>query len=285
MERRKPHLEKKTEKVPTAFLRRQKRPGRRHRLFGNVSPEKLKRIKAWIVLIALIGILTGGGYLIFFAKTFTVSEILVNKDGTLIEHPELTAKLGGFRGQKLFFLKTDEAIQNILESYPEIADVELDTDLPDTLVAHLTTYPQAANIVNDYKGGTKKFIINLNGLIIAEDNEDLSLPYIRIATKKPPAIKTHILTKEQVYFMSNASKRFNELFDMEIKEIIYKKIEREAHLKTARDFLVWLDMEKDMETQLGKLKTVIPKLNIYQEELEYIDLRISGVSGEKVIYK
>jgi hypothetical protein len=48
---------------------------------------------------------------------------------------------------------------------------------------------------------------------------------------------------------------------------------------------VWLDMQKPIEEQLKKLKKALVKLDIYTESLEYIDLRISGTNGDKIIYK
>jgi hypothetical protein len=48
---------------------------------------------------------------------------------------------------------------------------------------------------------------------------------------------------------------------------------------------VWLDLTVDIPQQLGKLKRTLPKLDIYHEPLEYIDLRIAGAESEKVIFK
>ena len=44
-------------------------------------------------------------------------------------------------------------------------------------------------------------------------------------------------------------------------------------------------MSMELDTQLNKLKKALPRLNIYEESLDYIDLRISGIDGEKVIFK
>ena len=39
-----------------------------------------------------------------------------------------------------------------------------------------------------------------------------------------------------------------------VKEVEYKKIPREIHLLTERDFYIWLDTEREAEEQLKKLK-------------------------------
>ena len=72
---------------------------------------------------------------------------------------------------------------------------------------------------------------------------------------------------------------------MKIIEIEYQVIPREVHLRTEKYFYIWLDIQKPYETQLKKLKKALVKLNIYDDELAYIDLRITGESGEKIIYK
>jgi hypothetical protein len=61
---------------------------------------------------------------------------------------------------------------------------------------------------------------------------------------------------------------------------------RELHLLTERHFTVWLDLTQDLNIQLTKLKKSLGNtFNIYEMPLDYIDLRISGQNGEKVIYK
>ena len=40
-----------------------------------------------------------------------------------------------------------------------------------------------------------------------------------------------------------------------------------------------------LDEQFDKLKKGLPRLNIYEIDLLYIDLRISGINGEKIIFK
>jgi len=44
-------------------------------------------------------------------------------------------------------------------------------------------------------------------------------------------------------------------------------------------------MQQPSENQLKKLKKSLVKLDIFNEPLEYIDLRIAGGNGDKIIYK
>ena len=74
-------------------------------------------------------------------------------------------------------------------------------------------------------------------------------------------------------------------FNMQILEVHYIRRAREVHLYTERYFFVWIDLTQEVEIQLNKLKKAMTELNIYEAPLLYIDLRISGQNGEKVIYK
>ena len=79
--------------------------------------------------------------------------------------------------------------------------------------------------------------------------------------------------------------KFNELFGMEAFRGEWKKTERELHIMTEKKFEIWFDLTSSINTQLSKLKRALPKLNIYNEPLEYIDLRIAGADSEKVIFR
>ena len=72
---------------------------------------------------------------------------------------------------------------------------------------------------------------------------------------------------------------------MQLIHSIYKPVEREVHLKTEKDFAIWLDLGKTYEQQLDKLKRTLERLDIYNTPLQYIDLRISSQTGEKIIFR
>jgi hypothetical protein len=86
-------------------------------------------------------------------------------------------------------------------------------------------------------------------------------------------------------YIINAINLYQQEFSMKVINAEYYVTEREVHLQTEKNFMVWLDMQKDLNEQLDKLKKVLNKLDIYHTALEYIDLRIDGVDNQKVIYK
>ena len=94
-----------------------------------------------------------------------------------------------------------------------------------------------------------------------------------------------VIDKDKLEYILNAIYDYEELFGMKVLSAEYKPREREVHIKTERNFVVWLDTSITLEKQYDKLKKATADLNIYTENLEYIDLRISSANGDRVIFK
>ena len=99
-------------------------------------------------------------------------------------------------------------------------------------------------------------------------------------------LNEELIDAEVLKTLLKTTEDFEGKFDMQVLEIHYLKQARELHLVTERLFTIWIDLTQDSNLQLTKLKKATGTvLNIYEANLEYIDLRISGQNGEKVIYK
>ncbi len=101
----------------------------------------------------------------------------------------------------------------------------------------------------------------------------------------PDEINEELISQDMLTVLLETAESFEGKFDMEVLEIHYLKRAREMHLYTERYFSVWIDLTQDIDLQLAKLKKALTEIKIYDAPLEYIDLRISGQNGEKVIYK
>ena len=98
-------------------------------------------------------------------------------------------------------------------------------------------------------------------------------------------LNEELVDADMLETLLNATEDFEGKFNMQVLEIRYLKQARELHLLTERYFTIWIDLTEDANLQLAKLKKALSTLNIYEADLDYIDLRISGQNGEKVIYK
>lgn len=173
----------------------------------------------------------------------------------------------------------------VLNIFPQLEQIKISKSFPNRLSLEFSEFPLVANIVNESNVVKKSYIINSVGFAIKENLEDPKLPYIKIKTDEPINPKEAVIEKSKLNYILNAKNYFEDKFGMKILGIQYKPIAREVHLYTDKGFYLWLDIQKPFEDQFKKLKKAIVKLDIYKENLEYIDLRIAGSSGDKIIYK
>jgi hypothetical protein len=238
----------------------------------------------------LIGIAGGLAFFIIFnlfvSDKLNIKEVAVFEDQQPLPEHELNRVLSEFKDRNLLLLNTD-TIENFLSNkYPYYASLILHKNLPGTLVLNLETHPTVANLIVETPDETVNMTLNTAGQAQAQEAEfaNEELPTIVIERDQTLSQGTHIITQDQLAFILEAMQNFEDKFGMVVEHAKYLEISREAHLWTERNFYVWLDIYSDLDEQLNKLKKSLPRLNIYEEPLRYIDLRISGINGEKIIF-
>lgn len=251
----------------------------------------VKKGKRILALILSTGIVIFAIYAIFFSDYFLVTDFEVEEEGTLIEsNDKINEILRHKLGENLFLINEKDLSEEIRQYHQEIQTIRIKKIFPDKLRVEYEKYPTAANIINLTEGIQKKFLVDSQGFLIEENTENPNLPYIRIETPEQLTVRTTFLgdpkrSEIRLTYMINAINLFEEKFGMKVLHAEFLKKEREVHLYTEKLFYVFIDMEKDLNTQINKLKKALSKLDIYNEPLLYIDLRISGTDTEKVIFK
>lgn len=245
---------------------------------------KFKKIIILTLLIIGIGITI---HVIFFSSYFLINDIQISDENIENEKTgeKIKEKIKDVIGKNLIFLNKNNIETKILETYPEIEDIEIEKDYPSTIIIKFTEYPLVANIINESASIKKTCVVNSIGYVVKENMENKNLPYIRIKSDDPINPDTAAIESGKLKYILDAITYFEEKFGMRVIETDYKKIPRELHLLTERNFYIWLDMQKSAQEQLKKLKKALVKLDIFKENLEYIDLRIAGGNGDKIIYK
>ena len=253
------------------------------------SPSELKKI---LILIFSAILFCSFIYIVFFSGVFVIKnyeivddEISITNDLKINSIIEST-----LIGKNTFFFQTTEFYAETSKQLHEISKITFNTILPDKIKITIKKFQPVANLINlvttpDGFRIQKKYQINENGLITNENEENHDLPYIIYRSKEIIQIKSTPIPLEKIKFILSSINIFEEKFGIKVLEAEYFKTEREVHLKTEKNFYIWLDIEKDVLTQLNKLKKALSKLDIYKTPLLYIDLRISGTDAEKVIYK
>lgn len=249
---------------------------------------KGKRIMALILGVGIVFFLI---YALFFSEYFLITDYEIEEEGTLIEdNNKINTIIRRKLGENLILVNEKNLMDEIRNEHREIETINIKKIFPGKIRVEYKKYPVAANIVNITEGVQKKFLADSRGFLTEENTENPNLPYIRIVTSEQLTIRTTFLedpkrAEKRLNYMINAVNLFEEKFAMRVLHAEYLSKEREVHLYTEKLFYVLIDMEKDLNIQINKLKKTLGKLDIYNTPLLYIDLRISGTDTEKVIFK
>jgi len=258
---------------------------RNQKSIRNINTEKLSKLKnRGIFLIVSIGIIAAC-YFLFFSNQFLITNISVVKDDLEDGTNPVQHYFNSLKNKNIIFANTNEVKVKILEDHPEIDQLEIKKRLPKTLQVVYTEFPIVANVIQNAEAGQKKYLINSRGRVAKTDIENPNLPYIKFNSEEDFKNKTEILNEEKLNYILNSIKYFEEKFGMKVFDAFYIQDAREIHLRTEKYFSIWLDTTQSYEEQFVKLKKALVKLDIHNDPLDYIDLRIAGNSGEKIIYK
>ncbi len=246
-----------------------------------------KRLKITMLFIIICGILLGSFYIIFFSSFLVITKVNIEKNGNAVALSSLSQFLEKLKGKNILFISTSTLERNIEQTFKnEVLLTEIKKSYPNRVTIKIEEYPAVLNlkIISDSK--TQIFVLNQIGYAILENSEQKNLPTLILKTQKPVESKTSLLIdNEKLKIIAEAFQKFAQIFGMKIVEGEWRKTERELHLKTEKNFSIWLDLTQNVENQLLKLRRALVKLDIYNTPLEYIDLRIAGGENEKVIYK
>lgn len=267
---------------PTKISERHRRQDfRRKSFFG-----KLKRSTLFILIVSTIFYIT---YTLFLSSALTIHQIKVIENDISVSSHAIGKLLKDFEGSNLLLFNGNEIEPYLHKQYPEYETLKITKSLPDTLTIILKTYPVVAKlIVNPDKENEQQFLLTRAGQI-AEYNEEIlseqELREIKMESEQSLQLGANVMDQNKLAFILEAIQGFEDRFGMIVKSAEYHDTARETHLLTERNFYVWLDMTTDLDEQFNKLKKSLPRLDIYNMNLQYIDLRISGANGEKIIFK
>lgn len=275
---------KSSAKLPTAMP---KHHSRRIRFWDRLRSPAYSLFRKISVLCIAAGILTGMFYVIFFSSFFTVTRVILEKNGGAVSAAELAPFLDSLKDKNLLFLNAGSLADRLEQSFQnEILFAEIHKSYPHKAVVKINEYPAVLNLKIINPGADEKsFILNQIGYAIFENNDQKDLPALVLRTNEAYKGGSIIIPEKKLAPIVEAFTKFQDFFGMKILSGEWMKTERELHLKTEKEFEVWLDLTAGIDRQLSKLKRALARLDIYNTSLRYIDLRISGGDSEKVIFK
>ncbi len=286
-------------------------------LISNLSLPSLTSVKRVLLAMIAIGIVGAVSYFVWFSGYFKITKIYVQYEEFQNENSDILNYFDTLKGKNYLFTDPAEKKTDIQKAHPEISNIIIQKIFPDTIKISFTEFPITANVESIVNGkSVEKVLINSVGMVIYHDTENPNLPYIKMITtaeiddtmtlpsvevpgenSTPPAPivpptptqpaekPLPVISQEYLTYMLSATKSFEERFGMKITELQLLPQARELHFKTEKNFEIWLDIQIPFEKQFLKLKKAMTTLDIYKTPLFYIDLRVSGANGEKVIFK
>jgi hypothetical protein len=249
------------------------------------------RFKTVVSIILSLGIIIYGTYAVFFSDFFLIDNYVIEEKGTIMEdYQKMRSILTQIMGKNIVLLNENDLITEIKNFHPEMAKIRVVKLFPKTVKIEYEKYPTVANLVNIVDGIQKRFLLDSQGFILEENTEQLNLPYIYFKTKTPLFVRQNFLegpqkSMERLKYILDSIYLFEEKFSIKVLYAEFLPVEREIHLRTEKYFDVLIDMQKNLNRQIEKLQRAHPILDMYNMNLTYIDLRISGTDTEKVIFK
>jgi cell division septal protein FtsQ len=236
--------------------------------------KKIYYIIGWCFLFISIVFIVFGPY-------FRVKNINILKKDNLTNINIAYKAIDSVRWKSIFSIKEKDIFDKLRIYQHNIKDIDISTRIPNNLKITLESYKGLFNtVIND-----KSYIITENGVLIP-NKPDTALQNLQVFNSHKDEINKFIDYKEifNPQYINNIATLTNKLkeniIDLNIKELSYYVTEREVHINTTNNLLLF-SLDEDIYDQVEK--TVIFHKQYHSLEkygIYYSDLRIPN----KVFY-
>ncbi|MFH0834612.1 MAG: FtsQ-type POTRA domain-containing protein [Patescibacteria group bacterium] len=263
------------------------------RIFGRRRREHLDArvfrattsVRSWMTLrqkiYLVLGVIAVGALVGFvaFSGFFNIQKVSIARSSLdlPLDAIELSIRELAF-GKNIFTVDKNLLADAVKAVQPDISRVEISKKYPREIVVDVFKFPIVAQI----KTNSESLYVNENGFRVVGDSPDRDALTIVLGENVDLSDpEKRVISPEHLEFIREADFYFESLIDMKIVSTKYFPIAREVHLKTEKNFDVWLDFTSDYKSQIDKLVQAADVLKLNEQKLEYIDLRIRN----KIFYK
>ncbi|MCF7846037.1 MAG: FtsQ-type POTRA domain-containing protein [Candidatus Peribacteraceae bacterium] len=234
--------------------------------------QKIYLVLAVIAVGALIGFVRFSGF-------FAVTKVSIARSSLdlPLEAIELSIRELAF-GKNIFSVNADLLAEAVKVVQPDIARVEIHKKYPREISVEVFKFPIEAVL----RTNSESIFLNENGYRVIGDLPDRDTLQLVVGEDfdlSDPS--TRVIDPDHLEFIREAVFYFESLTNLKILNTKYFPISREAHLKTEKNFDIWLDFASDYKSQIDKLIAAADVLKIGEQKYEYVDLRVRG----KIFYK
>jgi len=257
------------------------------------KPYRVKRKKSifrnrflWPGILIFIFI-TSSLYFLFFSEIFQVEKIIVTGekkvskiDLKLLVEEKLEKETFFLKTRSIFLVNLNEIKENILNSFPQIAEIEIGRGFPDAL--NIVVVERFGLTV--WCQGGQCFLLDNEGVIFEEifDTDPEAFQIKNLAQVPELKLGDKVIEKEKL----------NQILDIESKLRNNLKIpvtavaivsEGRLNVETSEGWEIYFNPQGDIEWQLTKLKAVLEEeiLPENRKNLEYIELRFGNFANPK----
>lgn len=226
-------------------------------------------------------------YFLFFSQTFQIEKIIVTgeekvakEDLKLLVEKKLESKILFFKTKSIFLVNLNEIKKDILNNFPQVAEVEIGRGLPDTLNiivverSGLTVWCQAEQC----------FLVDNEGVIFEEifDVDPKAFQIKNLAQVPELKLGDKVIEKEKLNQILDIESKLRDNLKISLTTVTIISDER-LNAKTAEGWEIYFNPEGQLEWQLTKLRAVLDEeiLPENRKNLEYIDLRFGNLAPYK----
>lgn len=229
-----------------------------------------------VFMVSALGALIGFTH---FSGFFDVAKVSIARSSLdlPLEAIELSIRELTF-GKNIFSVDENLLAEAVRVVQPDIARVEIHKKYPREISVEVFKFP----IIAELRTNSESIFLNENGFRVFGDTPDRDTLQLVVGEDfdfSDPAVR--VIDPVHIKFIREAVFYFESLTDLKILNTKYFPISREAHLKTEKNFDVWIDFASDFRTQIQKLIVAADVLKIGEQKYEYVDLRVRG----KIFYK
>lgn len=235
----------------------------------------------WLSLLLLLFLGTFF-YFLIFSRFFQVKKIAISGEERISEEKikviverKLEKRILFFTTKNIFLINPKPIKNDILQSFPQIADIQIKRNLPDTLNFTVIERRKIANFCQN----ETCFLLDKEGVIFEKSEPEAGL--IRIVDGRSGEILKigeKVIEKDYLDKILKIQKNLSEDLKVEVEEILV--LSERLNVKTKEGWEIYFDPKGDLSWQLTKLNLVL-KEKIPPEkrkDLEYIELRFGDLA-------
>ena len=181
-----------------------------------------------------------------------------------------------FRWDFLFLIKKDNIKESLISYQKNLKDISITRVPPNTLKIKISSYSTLFKTNLSWKN----YLVTKNWVLIPTNKENNNVMSIELHSKEKYNFPDYQQILKQKYLENIntiKNKIFDNLLNINISQIHYYPIEREAHFIISNDTLIIFDLNWDILYQIEKLLILNKEYqNLAKPWLVYIDLRVKN---------